>query len=260
MRKINLMLYVFLCGCVGVSTGPGRRERILIPTPVEVSIGRGAAQDVERKLKLLNDAVVQNYVKNVGNRIVRIVDRRDIKYYFKVIDAPQINAFALPGGWVYIYTGLLKQLNNEAQLAAVLAHEIAHIVARHGVKRLQLALGGSLIAGLIARDSKTIAKASKIVLSLVMKGYSRKDEFEADKFGTYYLAKTGYNPRGMIEVLEILKSLEGRTPSKLETLFRTHPPTKDRIKKVNSQINGLNFKQSISNNEEVYKEKVKSRV
>ncbi|MCK4673685.1 M48 family metalloprotease, partial [candidate division WOR-3 bacterium] len=135
MKKFILALIFLIIGCV--TTGPGgKKSLILIPTSEEVQIGKEVAQDVESSEKLLNNQTVQNYVNKVGQKIAKVCDRKDVKYKFKVLDNKEINAFACPGGFIYIYSGLLKIFDNEAQLAAVLAHEIGHVVARHSIKRL----------------------------------------------------------------------------------------------------------------------------
>jgi predicted Zn-dependent protease len=187
MKRFIVLLILFSISCV--TTGPGgKTDLILISTAEEVEIGKQVAGDVEAKEKLLKNSTVQNYVDGVGQSIAKVCDRRDVEYKFKVIDKDEINAFACPGGFIYIYTGLLNILDNEAQLAGVLAHEISHVVARHSVKKLQNIYGYSILAQ-IALGDKAEGVAGDIVniaAMLILQGYSRDNEFEADRYGILY--------------------------------------------------------------------------
>jgi predicted Zn-dependent protease len=228
---------VLLAGCA--TTGPGgKRSVILISTADEVEIGKQMAREVESKEDLLDDAVVQSYVAKVGQKVARVSDRKDLAWHFKVIRNKEINAFALPGGYVYVYTGLLKGMDSEAELAGALGHEIGHVVARHSMKKLQTLYGLDIllqIAG-VQKMSKAAQVAIQMGSVLVLQGYSQADEFEADYDGTYYEYKAGYNPKGMKSLLQTLKSMETREPGALERLLATHPPTSDRIAQVDSTI------------------------
>lgn len=226
-----------MAGCA--TTGPGgKRSVILISTAEEVEIGKQMAQEVESKEDVLDDPVVQSYVSQVGKKIAGVSDRKDLVWHFKAIRNKEINAFALPGGYVYVYTGLLKGMDSEAELAGALGHEIGHVVARHSVKKLQTLYGLDVllqIAG-VGKMSKAAQVAIQMGSVLVLQGYSRADEFEADYDGTFYEYKAGYNPKGMKNLLTTLKSMESREPGALEKLLATHPPTSDRIAEVDSCI------------------------
>jgi predicted Zn-dependent protease len=240
MRKFFVFLILFSISCV--TTGPGgKTDFIFISTAEEVEIGQQVAADVESKEKLLRNTNVQNYVDGVGQRIARICDRRDVSYEFKVINKDEINAFACPGGFIYVYTGLLEILDNEAQLAGVLAHEISHVVARHSIKKLQNIYGYSILAT-IALGDKTEGAAGDIVnvaAMLILQGYSRDNEFEADRFGILYAKNAGYNPKGMIQVFEKFKKMEGSSSSVGLNLLASHPPPSDRIRSGQSEINKI---------------------
>jgi predicted Zn-dependent protease len=154
-----------------------------------------------------------------------------------VLDKPFINAFALPGGYVYITRGLLAYLNSEAELAGILGHETGHITARHGVKRLQKAMASQLVlAGVaIATESGGIFQGSSILLTAALQTYSRKDEHQADELGGLYAFRTGYDPIKSMGFLTTLKRMDKTTPSAVEVIFRTHPLTEDRIERVEAQ-------------------------
>ncbi len=237
MRKFTVFLLLFIVSCV--TTGPGgKTDIILISTAEEVEIGQQVASDVESKEKLLKNTAVQNYVNGVGQKIVRVCDRRDIEYKFKVIDKKEINAFACPGGYIYVYSGLLEILDNEAQLAGVLSHEVSHLVARHSMKKLQNIYGYSILAQ-IALGDKAEGVAGDIVnvaAMLILQGYSRDNEFEADRYGILYAKNAGYNPQGMIQIFEKFKTMEGNPPPAVLGLLSSHPPAGDRISKGKSEI------------------------
>ena len=237
MKKFIVLLILFSISCV--TTGPGgKTDFIFISSAEEVEIGKQVVSDVESKEKLLKNTTVQNYVNGVGQKIVRVCDRRDIEYTFKVIDKDEINAFACPGGFIYIYTGLLEILDNEAQLACVLSHEVSHLVARHSIKKLQNIYGYSILAQ-IALGDKAEGVASDIVnvaAMLILQGYSRDNEFEADNYGILYAKNAGYNPKGMIQVFEKFKKMEGNPPPAVLGLLSSHPPPVDRIRKGESEI------------------------
>lgn len=236
---VFVALVVVLMSCA--TTGPGgKRSFIIIPTSQEVGIGAGMAKQVEASDTILNDQVWQDYLNEVGQKIVAVCDRRDIEYHFKVIQSDQVNAFAAPGGYVYFYTGLLREMGSEAEMAAVMAHEISHVVARHGVKRLQSALGVAL-AYQVAFGGEGAGEAMDAAIGmgmgLLFAGYSRGAEREADDYGIQYMVKAGYDPQGALGMFETLARLGGGGSSNVfEGLARSHPETQERIANARAQI------------------------
>jgi len=244
------------------TTGPGgKKSLILITTSQEVSLGKEFAAQVDTTNPLSHDSVIVAYVDEVGQKVARISDRADLTYHFSVIDTPVVNAFACPGGFIYVYTGLLETMDNEAQLAAVLAHEISHVVARHGVKRLQQVLGLQVLLSIaLGESSQLTQQAVGTGIAVLIQGYSRENEFESDEYGTLYMQKAGYNPEGMEQLLGKLMEMSQHEPGFFEEIMATHPPTKDRIQRVKNQIQG--FGPSVQNlpfNEEQY-QKIKDRL
>lgn len=241
MRRIVfpiLVVVALLISCA--TTGPGGKQSlIIIPTSQEVSIGEGMAQQVEEQEKVLPDSAWQSYITEIGTRIVAVCDRKDIDYHFTVIESDVVNAFAAPGGYVYFYTGLLRSMDNEAELAAVMAHEISHVVARHGIKRLQASLGVALAYELVfgKKQSEVLATAVNVGMGLAFADYSRDNEREADNFGIYYMVKAGYDPQGAIGMFEQLAKLGDAGSSNIfEKLARSHPETQERIQNARDEI------------------------
>lgn len=244
-KEISKWIYILLMGFLlflsCATTGPGgKKSFILISSNEEISIGEKMAKQVEQEEKVLNDSLVQNYVNQVGHKIAGISDRKELPFQFKVLDSKEINAFACPGGYIYVYSGLLKILDDEAELAGVISHEISHVVARHGVKRLQQVLGVQVLLSIAFGSSSQVSKdVVSTGIGVILQGYSRENEFEADQFGTYYLEKAGYNPNGMKNLLGKLDKLSGKESTYFEKLAASHPPTKERMAKVENQISGF---------------------
>jgi predicted Zn-dependent protease len=208
----------------------------------EIALGKQLAQQVERGSKVVNDPVVSEYVNRIGQNLVRNSDAK-VPFTIKVIEDPSVNAFALPGGFFYVQTGLILKADNEAELAGVMAHEIAHVAARHGTRQAtrgeiaQLAtiplifMGGAAAYG--------IYQASGLLVPLSFLKFSRNFEAEADYLGVQYMYKAGYDPTAFVDFFEKIQTLEKRKPGTVGKLFSSHPPTDDRIKKSQEEISAL---------------------
>lgn len=235
---IPIILVTLLLACA--TTGPGgKRSFILISSGQEVAIGQGMADELAKTEKTLDDPEWQAYLNDVGQKIVKVSDRTDIEYQFVVIESDQVNAFAAPGGFVYFYTGLLREMNSEAEMAAVMAHEISHVVGRHGIKRLQTAMGVTMAAQLVLGDDANglVKMAVGIGMTLLFSDYSRNAEREADNFGIHYMVQAGYDPNGAVEMFETLGRLGGEGKSNVfEKLVSSHPETQERIANAHAQI------------------------
>jgi predicted Zn-dependent protease len=232
-----LLLLIFGCAV----TGPGgKTSLIFIGTETEVSIGSGMDSTIRKENPVLRDTLWQQYLDGIGRKIVSVSDRKDLDYHFAIIDSNIVNAFATPGGYVFVYTGLLKQMDNEGELAAVLAHEISHVVARHGIKRLQAVMGVSLAEQLVfGNDPGIMAQVVNIGLGLTFAEYSRDNENEADNYGIQYMIKAGYDPRASITMFEKLAAMSQGNPNFFEKLSASHPETQERIQKSKALIQSL---------------------
>ena len=223
------------------TTGPeGKQSLIFIGADTEVSMGQQAGKEVLAKTKALADTEWQNYVNRVGQSVAQFSQRKDLTYTFTVLDSKEINAFALPGGPLYIYTGLLKLMDDEAELAAVLGHEVGHVDGHHAVKQMQQVVGINAIEGLAFGDKSPVAQqALNMVLGIAMNGYSRGYELEADRYGLIYMHNAGYDPQGTIRMFEKLAREGTGGSSVFEKLAATHPETKERIAKLQIEIKKL---------------------
>lgn len=198
----------------------------------EAAIGRQLAMEVEQQVKLVDDPVITEYINRVGQNIVLHSDAK-VPFIIKVIDSDEVNAFALPGGYFYVNKGLLLAADNEAELAGVMAHEIAHVAARHAMENQgkASALNYGMLAGIIFGGgiiSSVLQNAGGILGGLSMLKFSRGAEEEADKLGVQYLYASGYDPTAMSTMFEKLESLNKKKPGKLAKLFASHPQPVDR--------------------------------
>ncbi|MDR3698132.1 MAG: M48 family metallopeptidase [Candidatus Sulfopaludibacter sp.] len=207
----------------------------------EMALGRQLAQEVRRQAKILDDPLITEYVNRVGQNLVRNSDAK-IPFTFEVIEGPEVNAFALPGGYVFVYTGLIKMADEEDEFAGALAHEIAHVAARHMTRNAtkgQLAQIGTIPVGILLGGwggyaARQAAGGVGIPLSLLR--FERKDETEADYLGVQYMYAAGYDPNGAISIFEKLEALERNQPGAISRLFATHPMDADRIAKTQQEI------------------------
>jgi len=205
-------------------------------------MGQEAAPEFEKEFGgRVSDDQLQAYVRAVGQKVAERCDR-PLSYDFVVVASGTPNAFALPGGKVFITAGLVRLMENERQLAAVLGHEISHVVAKHNVKGMQRQMGAELLLSLAGRvmakgnQAETAQAVAKIVAGVATMKYSRDDEYQADSLGIRYMTRAGYNPWGMVELLNSLASLSAREPGRLAEMFQTHPLTSKRIAEATAAI------------------------
>ena len=205
----------------------------------EIALGRQLAAEVERQVALVTDPVINEFVNRVGQNIVRNSDAQ-VPFTFKVIEDDSINAFALPGGFVFVNTGIILTADEEAELAGVMAHEIAHVTARHGTENatkgqiINLASIPLIFLGGVAGFG--IRQAAGFAIPMQFMKFSRKAEEEADYLGMQYMYKTGYDPGAAVTFFEKVQARETAKPGTMSSLFASHPPTEDRIKKTNRNI------------------------
>jgi predicted Zn-dependent protease len=205
----------------------------------EIALGKSLAQDVERQAKVIDDPIIAEYVNRVGQNLVRNSDAQ-VPFTIKVLDDESVNAFALPGGFFYVNSGLILKAESEAELAGVMAHEIAHVAARHGTKqdtRGQIANYATI--PLIFMGGWTgygIRQAAAVVIPLGMLQFSQGFEREADNLGLQYMYKTGYDPVAFVDFFEKIQAMEKKKKGTISKLFSSHPMTDSRIKDAQKDI------------------------
>tara|TARA_A100001015_G_C15038608_1_gene737971 strand:+ start:2460 stop:3518 length:1059 start_codon:yes stop_codon:yes gene_type:complete len=227
----------------------GKNQFNWVSDEKEVKIGKSAHAQIQRQHGLYRDPELSRYINHVGQKVVKFCGRTNINYYFTVLDSPMINAFALPGGYVYVTRGVLAQMNSEAELAFVLGHEVAHIAAKHGAQRITQAegIGAALrLASILLKESANDwgAVVNKVVELSVM-GYGRQNEFESDMLGADYSHQASYSIEAGSEFLRTLKKQEKYESNWLAQLHSSHPPTAERINRIQDKIDELEASENI---------------
>lgn len=256
-RSIPFMLLVIsalaLAGCAQ-NPVTGQQDFVMMSEAQEISLGRQADADVRKQYKVYPNPALQAYVDRVGQNLAKHSHRSNLRYRFTVLDSPEINAFALPGGYIYITRGIMAYLNSEAEMAAVLGHEIGHVTARHGVRQQsasQAANIGISIASILVPElnNQAFHDMSNLLGGALLSGYGREHELESDRLGAQYLARTAYDPQAMIRVVGVLKNQElfdaeiakqeGREPRRYHGTFATHPDNDTRLQQVVGEASTL---------------------
>ena len=240
---ILLLGSLFFSGCAS-NPVTGKQDFVLMSEAQEINLGKQAHQQIMKQYRPYNDPALQSYVEGLVDEIGKKSHRSNLVYHVTVLDSPQINAFALPGGYLYITRGIMAYMNSEAELAGVLGHELGHITARHGVRQQSAGtIAGILGAGVgILTGSGQAAQAANMGSTALIRGYGRSHELEADRLGAEYIANIGYDPQEMLKVVEILKDQEdfdkqlakeeGREPRAYHGTFSTHPANDKRLQEV----------------------------
>jgi predicted Zn-dependent protease len=229
-------------GCA-VNPATGKRQLSLVGEGQEVEMGRSAAEQVRTSLGLYTDDALHSYLDGVGQRVAAASERPQLTWSFAVVDDAAVNAFALPGGFIYVTRGLLTHLNSEAELAAVLGHEIGHVAARHSVNQMskaQLASIGLGLGMILRPELQGLGQVGQAGLGLLLLKYGRDDENQADELGLRYMTKAGYPATGMPTVLHMLERVsESENAGRVPNWLSTHPSPENRVTRVNARIRDL---------------------
>ena len=234
-------------GCATVS------QINLISTPQEQEMGRQFSREVEKEVRLIRDPLVASYVDDLGQLLAKHSQRTDIPYYIQVVDTDEVNAFALPGGYLYVNRGLIQTAENESELAGVMGHEIGHVVGRHGARQMTKALGLQVLLGAVAGQDPGLARqvaaeVAGVGAGLTLLKYGREAEREADGYAVQEAYDAGIAPEGMATFFEKLLALHDEAPEEggIARLFSTHPPTRERVEQVRVDIARLPAKKGLA--------------
>lgn len=230
---------------------PSHSQVLRLTEPQEIELGRRAAAEIEFHQPLLEDSEISDYVERLGLRLARKSGRPHLRYRFRVLNAEEVNAFALPGGFIYVTRGLLDLAESESELAGALAHEIAHVAARHHASRIRrnqlVSLGFSVAGPAIGGGLKMVGvrRAGQSTVQGLFQRFSRDDEREADRLAAKNLYRAGYDPRGLLTLLERLRALEERQPSRVQRFFASHPSLEERTDNIADLLESFEERESL---------------
>ena len=270
MKNLTLLLiFVSIAGCA-VNPVTGTQDFVLISENEEIAMGREYNAQILKKNSIYQDKELQDYVQSIGDSLASRSHRPNLVYRFTVLDSSDINAFALPGGYIFINRGLMSYLSSEEELAAVLAHEIGHVTARHSVRQYsQSQLMSILSTAIEINAGSTAGNIANLASGALLSGYGREMELEADELGAQYIFEDGYSPQGMYKVLSVLKDQEvyskeiakqrGQEPSSYHGIFASHPSNDKRLQEVIDKVSISNLKGK-SKKKDIYLSKIDGMV
>ena len=209
----------------------------LISESREQSLGTELDTELQKQLVIVEDRDVVSYVRGIGAKLTAVSLSADKPYQFNVVEDPEVNAFAIPGWRLYVHTGLIEAAKDEAELAAVMAHEIGHAERRHGTQQLSRQMGTQILLGIaLGQEQTDAARVASMITNTGILSYSRSAEHEADDVAVHLLHRAGYDPSALTDFFETLLTINPSTPSRATSLFSTHPETRDRIRATKEAI------------------------
>ncbi|MCA9742159.1 M48 family metalloprotease [candidate division KSB1 bacterium] len=243
MKRLVLYAFVLLTGLsfsCATDYVTGKKTFSLISESQEIAIGKEADPAIQAEYGIYDDPALTAYVDSIGQSIVRVSHRPNLQYTFRIVDSPIVNAFALPGGWVYFTRGIFAHFNSEAELAGVMGHEIGHVVARHGAEQMskaQLASIGLGIGSLVSEKFNQWSGLAETGLGLIFLSYGRNQESESDRLGVEYSTKLGYDAHKMAEFFKTIGRISDQGGQRIPTFLSTHPDPGDREANVHQLTN-----------------------
>lgn len=264
MVKKSIILLIVLSGSFlgGCATNPvtGENQLMLISPAEELQIGKQYAPEVQKQLKgEIDNSAIQGYVSRVGEAIGRVSHDPELEFHFTAVGDESVNAMALPGGYIFITRGMLEKLSSEAELAAVLAHEIVHVTAKHSASAMSNQIGLEMVLSAVTSEktSETAILAANIGTQLVQLRYSRSAEYEADIYGLEYMVKAGYDPDAMYDMMVMLENLNSQRPIEF---FSTHPSPENRKEKIREKIDSMGVSGGLKTGQAEYRSNVKANL
>ena len=268
--KVTIIFLLSLLGSCAVNPVTGKQDFVMISENQEIQMGREYNAEILKQYPIYQDQSLQEYVQSIGESLALKSHRPELVYRFTVLDSPDINAFALPGGYIYINRGLMSYLSSEEELAAVLGHEIGHVTARHSVRQYsQAQLMGILSTAVEINSGRTAGNLANLASGALLSGYGRDMELEADDLGAQYIYQEGYSPQGMYEVLSVLKDQEiyskkiaeqrGQESRSYHGVFASHPSNDLRLQEVLDNV-GSSFQMGEKKEKDTYLQKIEGMV
>ncbi len=240
------LLPLIIYGCMATNTSSTGFN--IVPLSQEIEIGKQLSQQIDKKFPIYSDREVRLYVSYLGNRLVKAYGGHTLfDYHFRVLDDEEINAFNIPGGYIYLHRGMIARVDNEAELAAVLSHEIGHALARHSTQLMSTQLGLSFVLSMILgpETSQWEKMAADLFAGVGILAYTRSMEREADRLAILIMHQAGYDPRAALTLMDKMLALKKREPHALEKLFSSHPTTSERIKNARDDISRLTLRRGL---------------
>ncbi|MEW6312867.1 MAG: M48 family metalloprotease [Pseudomonadota bacterium] len=261
MKRLLLPALALLLGACAQNPATGDIDFVMMSEYEEMGLGKKGHQVIVEDYGVYADPALQQYIEAVGKKLVQHSHRSNIEYHFTILDTQTVNAFALPGGYIYITRGMLAHLNSEAELAAVLGHEIGHVTARHAVRQYSssaaFAVGATLLPGMGAGIGQSLVQQMTKAISL---GYGREHELESDRLSVEYLARAGYDPQAMSRIIRLLENQEtleteiakqeGREPHTYHGVYATHPGNDERDDELDKQAQRLTQRDVVEGRDE----------
>jgi len=240
---VHILTAVFCLNVMGCATeynlATQSQETLLVSTDKEIRLGESLSRQMEANFKVVTDVDINERVNEIGRRIAAVCDRKELVYTIKVFEGDEVNAVSLPGGFIYVFKGLIDKVENDDQLAGVIGHEFGHITAKHSVKKLQSIYGYTLLQlATIQTGNAQMARGLDLAFASVFLEYSRGDEFEADRLGVRYLKKAGYDAQQVVTFLKKLEEIQGKEAPRQFSYWRTHPFIPQRVSAANQEILG----------------------
>ena len=237
-KSLLLIVSVLFCFCSSCAVNPisGEGRLMLLSEEQDLAIGRQYSREIEKEMGgAIPDTVLQNYINGVGRKLGVVSHRSDLEYHFTALEDKTVNAFALPGGYIFITRGMLERFETESQLAAIMSHEIVHVVARHASEAMSREIGIDVLLSLVVPEdtSKGVLTTVDITRQIIGLRYSRGDEREGDIAGMDYMVQAGYDPYGMVETMEMLERQEKVRGT---DFLSTHPSPENRVSYLTKNI------------------------
>jgi predicted Zn-dependent protease len=241
MRLLRILIVAGVAAACATNPATGRRQLMLMTEAEEIQLGRNSDKEIRAEMGVYGDAELQRYVDGIGQRLARASHRPNLPWTFTVVDAPAVNAFALPGGFIYVTRGILPFMRDEAELAAVMGHEVGHVDARHSAaaySQQTLLAGGLAVGSVLSEKVGAVSGAAGLALGLMFLKHGRDAELESDRLGVGYAATNGWAPGAMVGLLGTLGRLDeaGGSRRGVPNWLLTHPPASDRVAKVQEAV------------------------